>query len=270
MGSLSRATQQRRPRYQRRLPRLNHATVWSSRGSGIKRSRIPKPDSRRCPPRRGWQQHLDEAASSSNSTIPVSSGQPGSTVHIGADGTSQLTIDGNNLVRDPSSVPVTNKAAILRKVGTGTVVFDDANSYVGETYVDQGVLKIRNAGALGPIINEVQTINIVGPGGFFTLTFNGSTTSSLPAAATATDIQNALNALPSMTTPGWSVVVSPGDPVITSGGDAFAGATGLITSVPAPPSPRPRCRRAACLRAPRSTAAARWRSKTTSPSPTSC
>ncbi len=64
--------------------------------------------------------------------------------------TSVLTVTGS--VQDPSSVPSPNKAAELHKVGQGTIVFNDAttaNSYQGRTFVDQGVLNIRTATALG-------------------------------------------------------------------------------------------------------------------------
>ena len=102
------------------------------------------------------------------------------------------------------------------KVGAGTLVFPDANPYTGQTLVDNGILAIQNNAALGGIYNTVQTVNLSGPlTGSFRLTFNGKTTPvALSSNYTATnptflsDIQTALNGLPSVVAAGGSVVVT--------------------------------------------------------------
>ncbi len=48
-------------------------------------------------------------------------------------------------------------------------------------------------GAAG--VNEVQTVNVSGGAGIFTLTFNGQTTAALSLSATPAQVQTALNAL---------------------------------------------------------------------------
>src|SRR5207302_4783 len=89
-------------------------------------------------------------------------------------------------------------------VGTGTLIFPNANTYSGLTFVNAGVLNMRDGSALGNSGPEVQTItvNATGTVGTFTLTFNGQTTAPLaynvPASGGAgpTDsVENALNAL---------------------------------------------------------------------------
>ena len=120
-----------------------------------------------------------------NSTVPVAGGA-NPVINIGADGSSSLTISGS--VEDPASVPGTNKAAELHKVGPGTIVLPNANTYQGRTFIDTGVVNIRHAGALGAsgsasndttvvnggtlqvqggitVVSEVLTINGQGGGG---------------------------------------------------------------------------------------------------------
>jgi autotransporter-associated beta strand protein len=133
-------------------------------------------------------------------------------INIGADAGTQLTITGT--VQDPSSVPAPNKPAALHKVGTGTIVLTHANTYAGTTSVDQGVLNIQNAQALGAV-SEVQTVMVTGGAGTFTLTFNGQTTGALafnvPASGgvgPTASLQNALNALSSIGGVGGSVAVT--------------------------------------------------------------
>ena len=142
---------------------------------------------------------------------------------IGANAGTQLTITG--AVKDPTptapqlgAVP----AAVLTKVGSGTLVFPNSNPYSGKTVINGGVLNIRNAGSLGTSGPEVQTVTVMGTIGSFTLTFtvtiNGvtatSTTIALDVASPtlAADIQAALNdpALASIAGVGGSVVVTQG------------------------------------------------------------
>src|SRR5205085_3190039 len=60
---------------------------------------------------------------------------------------------------------------------------------------------------LGPAA-EVQTVTVTGSAGSFTLTFNGSTTTSLVFNASAAAVQNALNALSTIGGVGGSVAVN--------------------------------------------------------------
>jgi autotransporter-associated beta strand protein len=101
----------------------------------------------------------------------------------------------------------------LSKVGAGTVVLQQADSYTGTTYVQQGILNVQNAAALGAIATpDLQRITVYGPAtGTFTLTFKGQKTVTLPSTGTldtiaastlATQIKNALNALPAITAAG--------------------------------------------------------------------
>src|SRR5205807_7928758 len=78
---------------------------------------------------------------------------------IGVDPTTTLTVSG--VVQDPGPAPV--PPANLTKVGTGTLVFNNANTYTGLTTVSQGILNDQNAGALGAVVNEVQTVTLSGP-----------------------------------------------------------------------------------------------------------
>jgi autotransporter-associated beta strand protein len=134
-----------------------------------------------------------------------------SNTSIGALGNTTLTVSG--MVQDPTPFPV--PVARLRKVGQGTVVFPNANSYAGRTVVADGELRIQNAAALGIVRSEVQQVQVIATNGTFRLTFNGQTTVDLPfnvPAAGGTDpvdsVQNALNALTSIGGVGGSVSVS--------------------------------------------------------------
>ncbi len=111
---------------------------------------------------------------------------------IGAAAGTTLTVTGS--VQDPVPAPV--PSARLRKAGPGTVVFTAANPYGGKTAVDEGVLRIQDAGALGVVRPEVQQVQVIGTNGTFTLTFNGRTTAPLAFNATAAEVQAALAALP--------------------------------------------------------------------------
>ncbi len=132
---------------------------------------------------------------------------------IGVDPGTQLLVANPGVVQDPSPAPV--PAASLSKVGAGTLVFASANTYSGETFVNNGVLNVRNAGALGTSAPETQQITVLGANGTFTLQFNGFTTSAPPtldvnnaSTTLAADIQAALNALPSIGGVGGSVTVT--------------------------------------------------------------
>src|SRR5205823_2133863 len=64
---------------------------------------------------------------------------------IGVDGGTQLTVNGT--VQDPT--PAVNPAPGLTKVGAGTLVFPNANTYTGTTTISNGRLNVRSATALG-------------------------------------------------------------------------------------------------------------------------
>jgi autotransporter-associated beta strand protein len=93
---------------------------------------------------------------------------------VGADAGTQFTVTGtvqDSAVTLPQLSPV--PASSLTKVGTGTLILPNPNTYGGKTFVNAGVLNIRNAQALGNSGPEVQTVTVSGPSGTFTLTFTG-------------------------------------------------------------------------------------------------
>ena len=117
----------------------------------------------------------------------------------------------------------------LSKIGQGTIVFAAANTYRGQTLVNQGVLSILDGGALGlggAGVNEVQTLTVGGSSaGTFSLTFNGQTTSALSATATAAEVQAALDSLSSIGGVGGFVAVTQNANVYTvTFGGTLAGA----------------------------------------------
>jgi hypothetical protein len=82
-------------------------------------------------------------------------------------------------------------------------VFDSSGNFVrawGEDVVSTGADQS----------NMIQRVTVDATGGFFTLKFGASTTSEIPATATAAEVQTALNALTSINTEGGSVSVSGG------------------------------------------------------------
>ncbi len=94
---------------------------------------------------------------------------------------------------------------------SGELALAGTNTYRGTTFVNQGILLLENSLALGsPGVQEVQTLTLAGSSGTFTLTFNGQTTGPLDVTSPtlAADVQNALNALPSIGGVGGSVTVS--------------------------------------------------------------
>src|SRR5262249_44661978 len=96
---------------------------------------------------------------------------------------------------------------------TGTLVFPNANTYSGKTFINAGVLNIRNNASLGDSsAPETQTITVLGSSGTFSLTFRGQTTVALDILDPnlAADMQTALNALPSIGGVGGFVTVTQG------------------------------------------------------------
>jgi autotransporter-associated beta strand protein len=115
---------------------------------------------------------------------------------IGVDPGEVLTVQGT--IQDPTVIPV--PAGTLTKLGAGTLVLPNANTYSGATFVNNGILNIQNASSLGAGGPEQQTVAVFGGNGTFTLSFNGFTTTPLDVTSIslASDIQTALNNLPSI------------------------------------------------------------------------
>jgi autotransporter-associated beta strand protein len=109
----------------------------------------------------------------------------------------------------------------VTKTGFGTVQYtgSTSNTYTGLTSVNDGTLQLNKSGGAtaisgnltvgdGTVISEVQTVTVTGSSGTFALTFNGQTTAPLLFNATATQVQSALNGLPSIGGVGGSVSVT--------------------------------------------------------------
>jgi autotransporter-associated beta strand protein len=142
-----------------------------------------------------------------------------SNTSIGVDPTTQLTVSGT--VQDPVATPV--PAASLTKLGTGTLIFPNANTYAGKTTVSAGVLNIRNGGALGRTA-ETQTVTLGGTitGGTFRLTFNGQTTGPIASTATGAQLMTALQGLPTIGATGISNVTRVGNVFFITFGGALS------------------------------------------------
>ena len=136
---------------------------------------------------------------------------PGSRIAIGTDDSGLPGIvDTLNIATNiQQDLPLTSFGLI--KVGAGRLTLQQANSFTGTTEVGVniggrdfpgGSLRIENANSLGPnaTSNSVQTLSVVGitPALTYTLSFNGRTTGPLSSQASATTVQNALNALSSI------------------------------------------------------------------------
>ena len=90
------------------------------------------------------------------------------------------------------TLPMSNA---LSKVGAGTLVLQQNDTYSGSTLVGAGTLDIQNSGALGTYKgNAVQRITTVDPGAAdtFTLGFNGGQTAPLLFGSTAAQVETAL------------------------------------------------------------------------------
>lgn len=74
----------------------------------------------------------------------------GITIPIAVQAGSQLLVSGKVIDSQDLSPPPANTAILpLNKIGTGTLIFDNNNSYRGATTVSAGTLVIRDSGALG-------------------------------------------------------------------------------------------------------------------------
>lgn len=129
---------------------------------------------------------------------------------IGVDAATQLTVTGQ--VTDTSPAPIPPASLVptdLTKVGTGALVFPNANPYTGNTYINEGILNIRNPNSLGVNTSAVQTVSVSGTSGSFKLTFDGFPSllsNAMPFDVDAATMQTEINAL--LATPGSPGYVS--------------------------------------------------------------
>jgi hypothetical protein len=103
-----------------------------------------------------------------------------------------------------------------------------ANVHYPNGYIPSGtnLAKITATGLYGPytVSNEVQTVTEGGSGlTSFTLTWNGQTTASIDAQATAATVQAALEALSNIGVGDVTVTGNPGGPYTVTFGGALAG-----------------------------------------------
>ncbi len=137
---------------------------------------------------------------------------------IGVNSNAQLTISG--ILQDPAPLPA--PASTLTKLGTGTLALTAANTYTGVTLVNQGVVNVANAQALGLNTTELQTITVTGTSGSFTLGFNGQTTAALPVGASMAQVQTALDGLSTIGAGGVTVTQAGGVYSVSFSGPGLA------------------------------------------------
>jgi autotransporter-associated beta strand protein len=138
------------------------------------------------------------------------------------------TINFNGTVSGGAAIPLT-----VTSVGGATAIATSDGTFVqslGALELDGSTanFNVLSEGLFlnGPGTPEVQTINVSGTQGTFTLTFNGQTTSVLPFNATDVVIQAALNGLASIGGVGGSVTVEqvPSGQFVVIFGGTLAGA----------------------------------------------
>ncbi len=106
----------------------------------------------------------------------------------------------------------------LTVTGGGELTLSGSNTFRGTTFVNQGVLLLANSQALGGGgVAEMQTLTLGSGAGSFQLTFNGAQTGAFDANSPtlASDVQNALNQLPTIQGAGGVVTVSQAGNVLT-------------------------------------------------------
>ena len=81
--------------------------------------------------------------------------------HSGHGRINRILVFRAGTVGDTVPDPVPEPAVV--KIGTGTVVFATANTYTGATFINEGILNIRNGGALGSVQSNVQAVTVTGP-----------------------------------------------------------------------------------------------------------
>src|SRR5262249_33855242 len=104
-----------------------------------------------------------------------------------------------------------------------TINGDTVNDFFGVSSEPGGIVTVGNSNALGTTgVSEKQTVTFSGTSGTFTLTFNGQTTSALAFNASSSDVQAALQALPTIGSGNVSVSAVGGGYTVTFTG-ALAG-----------------------------------------------
>ena len=84
----------------------------------------------------------------------------------------------------------------ITKLGAGTLVLDQSDTYTGTTYVNAGIVNIENSNALGQNDgNEIQRITTYDPLGTdtFQVIAGGNTTVALPFGASAVQVASAID-----------------------------------------------------------------------------
>ena len=128
-----------------------------------------------------------------------------------------ITLSGNTTIGADAGTALLDTGVItggfgLTKVGVGSLVLNAANTYTGQTNINNGVVNVQNATGLGLVtgsvvvntgaVGAVQYLNFTGSptGGTFTLSFNGTNTSPITYSSTFSvlkaNILAALTALP--------------------------------------------------------------------------
>ncbi len=166
---------------------------------------------------------------------------------IGVDGTTELNLSG--IVQD--STPEPSTAPQITKVGTGTLVLSNANTYTSGTLIDGGVVNVQNSDGLGAD-NETQTVTVSPPTTSFQLTFVNPITSisqktvaiSGTAASNgglnaADSVQNALQALSNMPANSVTVTGVPGGPYQVTFVGALAGTAPILMTATGVGGPTP-------------------------------
>ena len=123
---------------------------------------------------------------------------------INSDANTHLTIAG--VVQDPVPAPV--PPANVTKIGAGSVILTNANTYTGVTNINAGIVNIQNSQALGLNTTEVQTVTVTLSGGTFSLNFNGQIAGPFIVGASAAQVQAGLNGLSNISAGGGSVLVT--------------------------------------------------------------
>ncbi len=116
-------------------------------------------------------------------------------------------------------------AVVLLAVLAGVVLFASSAQANAPAWRLLGVTGPTN---LPPVTKEIQAVSIAADGGTFSLSFGAQTTPPLPFDATATEVQAALEVLPSVAGAGGSVVVGGGPGGLESAPPFFVSFQGAL------------------------------------------
>ena len=106
------------------------------------------------------------------------------------------------------------------------MIFPNANTYAGTTLINNGILNVQNASALGSVLSQAEQFTVNGTAGTYTLTFNGQPTSALAFHAPAAQVQTRSDNLSSIGGVSGSVAVTQLGNLYTV---AFGGSLGQST-----------------------------------------